>query len=321
MNRMDRLTGMILLLQGRRCLTAEDIATHFEISVRTAYRDMVALGEAGVPIVAEAGVGYSLARGYHMPPVMFTEEEAAALVIGAEATRQVANDSLKRSIGGALLKIRSVLPADRRDYVTRLESAVNVHFGPERPSHEGGNVMPLQQAIVRRRCVELHYHTGGQGPLNQRVVEPLGMVFYARHWHLIAWCRLRRDLRDFRLDRMTHWRVLTERFSGHEDFSLTEFIARSMEGCGKMTPVCLLADRRILERLRAGAPSSLLREHHLPDGRVRLEILTPAADYLAHWLLGFGALVEVESPPALRDSVRAAARDVVALYQKEFSGS
>ena len=94
MNRIDRLTGMILLLQGQRVITAEQIAAHFEISVRTVYRDLAALGEAGVPIVAEAGVGYSLMRGYHMPPVMFTEDEAAALFMSGEVTEQIADDSL-----------------------------------------------------------------------------------------------------------------------------------------------------------------------------------------------------------------------------------
>ncbi|MFT6379079.1 MAG: putative DNA-binding transcriptional regulator YafY, partial [Akkermansiaceae bacterium] len=84
MNRIDRLTAMILMLQSHRVVTAEQIAGHFELSVRTVYRDLSALGEAGVPIVAEAGVGYSLMPGYHMPPVMFSEEEAAALLMSGE---------------------------------------------------------------------------------------------------------------------------------------------------------------------------------------------------------------------------------------------
>jgi predicted DNA-binding transcriptional regulator YafY len=311
MNRIDRLTGMILLLQSRRVITAEEIAAHFEISVRTVYRDIAALGEAGVPIMAEAGVGYSLARGYHMPPVMFTEDEAAALVIGAEVTEQVADDSLKRSIGGALLKIRSVLTADRRDYVARLERSVNVHFG--RPGRPGTGLMPIQEAIVRRRCLALRYDAGRRGEITERVVEPLGVVFYNRHWHLIAWCRLRRALRDFRLDRVESWRALTETFDGHADFSMEEFVRQQTE-CVEMTPATLVVARDLLEKFRAEAPSPPVREEALADGRVRIEILSFAPEYLIGWLLGFGARVEAEYPPELRERLRVEALAVANLY-------
>ncbi len=313
MNRIDRLTGVILLLQGRRVITAEEIAAHFEISIRTVYRDIAALGEAGVPIVAEAGVGYSLARGYHMPPIMFTEEEAAALVIGAEVTGQVADESLKRSIGGALLKIRAVLSADQRDYMARLERAVNIHFGRSMPG--GKDLMPMQEAIVRRRCLSLQYNAGRRGEITERVVEPLGVVFYARQWHLIAWCRLRESLRDFRLDRVESWQVLSETFEGHADFSMEEFLRREME-CEEVTPTVLVVAREVLERFRAEAPSSPVREEPLPDGRVRLEILSFAPEYLTRWLLSFGTRVEVEHPAELRQRLREEAMAVAARYAK-----
>jgi predicted DNA-binding transcriptional regulator YafY len=311
MNRIDRLTGMILLLQSRRVVKAEEIAEHFEMSVRTVYRDIAALSEAGVPIVAEAGIGYSLARGYHMPPVMFTDEEAAALVIGAEVTGQVADESLKRSIGGALLKIRSVLPADRRDYVAKLERSVNVHFG--RPMPLGAELMPMQEAVVRRRCLSLQYDAGRRGELTERVVEPLGMVFYSRQWHLIAWCRLRGNLRDFRLDRMQGWKVLPETFNGHEDFSMKEFLCRYTEG-PDMAPATVIVSQPVLERFRNEAPSTPLKEEKLPDGRTRFEILAYGPEYLSNWLLSFGSRVQAEAPLELVDAMRARARELTALY-------
>lgn len=314
MNRIDRLTGMILLLQSRRVITAEEIAAHFEISVRTVYRDIGALGEAGVPIVAEAGIGYSLAKGYHMPPVMFTEDEAAALVMGVEVTEQVADDSLRRSIGGALLKIRSVLPADRRDYIARLEKAVNVHFGGVKTSSTGCDLMPMQEAVVRRRCVALRYNAGRRGELSERVVEPLAMVFYARQWHLIAWCRLRRDLRDFRLDRVEGWKVLAETFDGHESFSVEKFLSRETADGVEMISATIKVDRDVLERFRAQAPCSPLQEETLENGRVRIGVLVHALEYLVGWLLSFGTTIEVESPPELARQVREAALAVAAQY-------
>jgi len=314
MNRIDRLTGMILLLQGRRVITAEEISGHFEISVRTVYRDIGALGEAGVPIVAEAGVGYSLAKGYHMPPVMFTEDEAAALIMGVEVTDQVADDSLRRSIGGALLKIRSVLPADRRDYVARLEKAVNVHFGRAKVSSTGCDLMPMQAAIVRRRCVALRYDAGRRGEFSERVVEPLGMVFYSRQWHLIAWCRLRGDFRDFRLDRVESWKVLAETFDGHETFSVEKFLSHEREEGVEMISAKVKVDRDVLERFRNQAPCSPLQEELLEDGRVRVGVLVYTLDYLVGWLLSFGTTIEVESPSELTSQMRAAALAVAAQY-------
>src|SRR5215212_926099 len=111
---------MVMRLQGRRLVRASELAEHFNISVRTVYRDIAALGEAGVPIAGEAGVGYSLVRGYHLPPVMLTADEAAALFVGAEMVRQFTDASLCGPMDSALDKLRAVLPRDRQEHVERL---------------------------------------------------------------------------------------------------------------------------------------------------------------------------------------------------------
>src|SRR6266404_758531 len=135
MNRVDRLMAMVVRLQSRRVVRAEDIAADFEISVRTVYRDIVALGEAGIPILAEPGVGYGLAKGYHLPPVMFTAEEASALFMGGKLVDHLTDASLRKQMESALLKIRSVLPRDRLDYLDRLERSTAVVSG-------NSNVLP-----------------------------------------------------------------------------------------------------------------------------------------------------------------------------------
>ena len=109
MNRVDRLVAIALRLQSRRLVRAEDLAGHFEVSVRTVYRDINALCEAGVPIISEAGVGYSLAKGYHLPPVMFTAEEASALSIGGKLVEHLTDASLRKEMDSALLKSRKIL--------------------------------------------------------------------------------------------------------------------------------------------------------------------------------------------------------------------
>ena len=134
MNRTDRLVAMVMYLQGRRLVRAEELARHFEISVRTVYRDVSALGEAGVPVTGEAGVGYSLVKGYHLPPVMFTAEEAMALAVGEDLVKQFTDRSLAAPMASALLKIRSVLPRPSQDDLDRLAGSIAVEGKPRLPA-------------------------------------------------------------------------------------------------------------------------------------------------------------------------------------------
>lgn len=313
MNRIDRLTGMILLLQSHRVITAEQIAAHFEMSVRTVYRDLAALGEAGVPLLAEAGVGYSLMRGYHVPPVMFTEHEAAALFMSGEVTEQVADDSLRASLRSALLKVRAVLPKERQDGLSRLKQGMGVWMGSGAREAGGQSVMPLQQAVIQRRCVRLAYNKGGKGEMSDRVVEPLGMMFYSRAWHLIAYCRLRGAFRDFRLDRMTGWEVLPERFDGHVGFSVKDFLARSMEA-HELLPVTVLFHSEILDRVRREMTCSINREEQLSNGWVRMELMAWSPDWFAGWVMSYGPLACVEAPESMRRMVKEMALQVAAVH-------
>ena len=137
MNRTDRLVAMVLFLQGRRVVRARDLAARFEITERTVYRDIAALGEAGVPIMGEAGVGYSLMKGYQLPPVMFTADEATSLFVGGELVKQLTDASLQVPMVSALEKLRAVLPRDRQDHVERLAQRTLV-FG--RPAPRTGPV-------------------------------------------------------------------------------------------------------------------------------------------------------------------------------------
>ena len=308
MNRIDRLTAIILMLQSHRVLTAEQIGEHFEISVRTVYRDIAALGEAGVPIAAEAGVGYALMRGYHMPPIMFTEDEAAALFMSGEVTEQFGDDSLRKALRGALLKVRAALPNDRKDYLKRLGSSMNVS-NRDLASTEVRSLMPAQEAVVRRRCMRIDYDTGGLGEVTQRVIEPLGVVFYARRWHLVAWCRLREDMRDFRLDRLRDWEVLAETFSGHDDFSLMEFIDHDIDE-ELLIPVVFECACWAIDSVLPDMPAKLISRSEPVDGRVRIEAGAYSLEWLTTWLLGMGSAGEALAPPELREKVAAAALEI-----------
>jgi len=313
MNRIDRLTGIILMLQGHRGITADQIAAHWEISVRTVYRDLAALTEAGVPVQSQVTGGYRLMDGYHVPPVMFTPDEASALFVSAAVTDQVADPSLQKSLGAALLKIRSVLTEERRQYLARLKQSIAVYLTPSGQRPTAGDFVLFQDAILRRHCVAIDYDTAGRGLVVTRTVEPLGLTYYANRWHLIAFCRLRQDFRDFRLDRIRRARVSHERFAGHSDFDLESFFQTQIDQ-GELVPVVLVVETRALERFVRELPGTPTSTVELPDGRNRVAMLAWHLEWISAWLLGFGTAIEVESPSELRHMLQQVAHGVARLY-------
>ena len=303
MNRTDRLVAMVMQLQGRRVVRAEELARHFEITVRTVYRDIAALAEAGVPVVGEAGVGYSLVKGYHLPPVMFAAEEATALFIGGELVKQFADASLSAPMDSALAKIRSVLPRERQDDLDRLARATAIMGSPRLPSGIDQRVLlPIQQAVVRRRVLRLSYRARSQDEELGRDVEPLGVIYYGGAWYLVAWCRLRKDFRHFKLERIRGLEVLTEQFAARTDFSLRAHLEN--ENATRDTiPAKVWFSKNAVERVRKESFAGLV-ETRAGRGGFEADFLTFSLEWLARWLLSFGNESEALEPPELRHQVR-----------------
>ena len=307
MNRTDRLVAIVLHLQGRRVVRAEELAGRFAVSLRTIYRDMAALGEAGVPIAGEAGVGYSLVKGYHLPPVMLTADEAGALFLGGALVREFTDDSLRAPSLSALDKLRAVLPAEQRDHVERVGRATLVAGWPrggEASDRDGAPpaLRGLQTAVARRRVVRLDYRGRGQPGSTRREVEPLGVVFYGGNWYLVAWCRLRSDLRHFRLDRIQDLDTTETGFPAREGFSLAAHL-RDYSTAGLAYPARIWIADEALDRAKAGSYATLA-EAGRRDGGVEFTLLTWSYEWLAGWLFTFGGGAEAVSPPELRATMR-----------------
>jgi predicted DNA-binding transcriptional regulator YafY len=257
------------MLQSHRVITAEKLAARFETSVRTIYRDISALSEAGVPILSEAGVGYSLMRGYHLPPVMFSESEVASLFMTHQLVEQFGDESLQKMLSSALLKIRSTLPEGHKEYIQQLDRSVHISKGRQSYQDES-SLIPIQEAVVRRLCMQIIYNAGGLGEHTTRTIEPLGLLFYGSQWHLIAWCRLRADFRDFRIDRIHHWEVLSEKFTGHTDFSVSSFIECELSQ-EELTPVTFTCQRWALERCLQNLPAQVSSHEEIDGENYRIE--------------------------------------------------
>lgn len=314
MNRTDRLVAMVLFLQGRRVVRAAEMAQHFEVTERTVYRDMAALGEAGVPISGEAGVGYCLMKGYQLPPVMFTAEEASALFVGGEMVKQFTDASLHAPMASALDKLRAVLPRDRQDHVEKLVSRTIVR-GRVGRTPEAGNqrwMLTVQQGVVLRRVLRMAYRGLEREEDTQREVEPLGVVFYGGSWYLVAWCRLRKDIRHFRVDRIQRLELLPVVFPPREDFSLKEHMEHSgMDG--DSLPVRIWFHDRARERAQRESYATLAEEKRR-DGGAEYTLYSYSLEWTAQWLLAFGDRAEAVAPAKLRALVKAAAEKIAAKH-------
>lgn len=221
MRRADRLFQILNHLRRRRVVTAAYLAEQLHVSERTVYRDVRDLVRAGTPIESEAGVGYSLNARHELPPLTFAQEEIQALVLGARIVASFGDESLARASKSALAKVESALPARLRAEVRK--SAL---FAPS-PSvgaRVSRTLMPVRQAMSASRKLRLRYAREGGEP-SWRVVRPLAASFWGKTWTVTAWCELREDFRNFRLDRIEKLEIL-EKFAPEPGRTLEDFFAR-----------------------------------------------------------------------------------------------
>lgn len=217
--RISRLTAILTQLQTKRRVTASSLAEKFGVSIRTIYRDIKALEKAGVPILTEEGKGYNLMEGYRIPPIMFTEEQANALVLAEQLVLKNKDASFVRDYSEAIDKIKSILRYTFQDKANLLANRTQYDevLNQERNS---SNLSDLQNALTNYKLVKIQY-INKEGDATTRVIEPFAIVS-AENWYLIAWCRLREGFRFFRPDRIRKMEVLPEHFEPH-NLTLQEY--------------------------------------------------------------------------------------------------
>src|SRR5262245_15714849 len=203
MNRLDRLFAITTTLQRKGTVRASELAETYEVSIRTIYRDIQALSEAGVPIISLPGQGYAISEGFFLPPLTFNQDEAVALALGIRLLTSQATGRQVSEAKHALNKIMAVLPLDVRRVVDHLNSMITMvqpssgQFDLEHPV-----LRILQETILGRAVLRIRYQGRYDDDITVRDVEPLELSYYDRQWYLRAYCRLRQDFRTFRVSRM-----------------------------------------------------------------------------------------------------------------------
>ena len=320
MNRMDRLLAIVLELQGRGQLRAEDLAATFEVSKRTIYRDVQALCEAGVPIVSMTGQGYSVMEGYFLPPLNFTADEALMLVLGSDFMAQNFDAQYRAAAESASSKIEAVLPDRLRGDVDYLRANINFFAAPPLPTQDGGEggfnkLHQLRRAIIDRRTVRLNYskrfaHNGDETQTT-RDVDPYSLARLTSDWYLLAYCHLRQDFRIFRLGRIDALQVLGQTFLREMDFQ-PDWMNPSQS---EQIEVRALFDPAVARWVRESNSYFSTKAEETADGL--LVTLWPRnEEEVLQWLLSWGGNVRVLEPASLQWKLVAEAQRVIQTYHR-----
>jgi len=221
--RLSRLTAILTQLQTKRLMNAPYLAEKFNVSIRTIYRDIRALEQAGVPVLSIEGKGYSLMEGYKIPPVMFTEQQANALILAEQLVLKNNDTSFIKDYSEAIEKIKAVLKPITKDKANLLSERTRFNQIANR-TRKSNYISELQNALTNFNLVEINY-SDEVGNQTFRIVEPFALISTTENWLLIAWCRLRNEFRYFRLDRINKMIIQQDKFSPHK-MTLQEYFDR-----------------------------------------------------------------------------------------------
>ncbi len=296
MNRIDRLLAILLLLQRDRRTRAVDLAVRFAVSERTIYRDMRALTEMGVPLATLPGEGYELLDTFRLPPLMLSLEEATALFLAGRMLVRTGKGQIALHTETALSKVAAVLPQETKDRLHRMARMIDFFPTQDGLNWDEPHLMAIIAAIDTRRTLHLTYRAYQQAETTERDIDPYHITYADGAWYVNGYCHVRRDMRSFRLNRITTLETTPATFQPRQ-----------------MIPV---PAEKITVRVRFDAkvlPHVHERQHYAfveASGDV-LVYQVNALDEIQHWLLGFGASAEVLAPDVLRAWLREEAERLI----------
>jgi predicted DNA-binding transcriptional regulator YafY len=302
MNRIDRVSAILIQLQSRRVVKAMDIAERFNISLRTVYRDVKTLEGAGIPIIGEAGVGYSIMDGYRLPPVMFTREEATAFLTAEKFVEKMTDVSIAEHHKSAMYKIRAILKTSEKNLLEDIDSKIEVLKSHSQLNIDNkDHIQPLLGSIAQRKVLTIDYFANHSQEHTKRDIEPIGIFYKDSYWHLIAFCRLRKDYRDFRIDRINKV-LVTDKIFDNKHPTLKTYIAQTAKE-QELDLVIMRVDKSIYGHLEYQKYYSGFVSEKNIGNQVEMTFLTGSLEGFARWFMMFGDAAEIVSPDSLKERV------------------
>ena len=302
LNRFDRIVAMLIHLQSRRVVKAQDLADRFHVSLRTVYRDIRSLELSGVPVTGEAGIGYSLVEGYRLPPVMFTPEEASSFVAAEKLMQRFSDKMLGAHYQSAMFKIKSVLKGSQRDRMALLEDQIWIDSAQQLFNERTPGAMEiLLDGIAEKKQIRMKYRSFDSDELTGRIIEPIGFLHENNHWYVMAYCHLRDAYRQFRTDRIYELMRMDVPFV-REHGNLEDRRRTETEPTG--TEVIISVERNIARFLQNSKKYYGFTSEKVVGSRVEMKFLIDEnCDGFCRWFLMFADNAEIIEPDSVRQQL------------------
>ncbi len=305
MNRIDRISAILIQLQSKKVVKGQDIADRFSISLRTAYRDIKTLEEAGVPIISEAGVGYSLMEGYRLPPVMFTKEEALAFLTAEKLVAKLTDSSTYKIYESALFKIKSVLRNDEKDHLETMYDHIEVLGNPYIRGGDKTNdhIQSILKGISQKNILRINYFANHNQQNTIRELEPVGIFLMSNYWYLIAFCLLRKDYRTFRVERISFVKF-TEKYYSTTHPPLKKYVNEILKEKHELQEVVMRVEKSIMKHFGEQKFYNGFVSEKEVDDKIEMTFLTASIEGFARWYMMFGDHAEIISPQNLKARIK-----------------
>ncbi|MBA2678939.1 MAG: YafY family transcriptional regulator [Ktedonobacteraceae bacterium] len=297
----SRVLIVLELLQSRPSITGPELAARLEMDVRTVRRYIAHLQDVGIPVEANTGRigGYKLRPGFKLPPLMFTEEEATAVMLGLLASTWLEIGQSPLAIEGALAKVSRVLPMQARERLQAVSSHLVLFPHNQQARPDASLLIDFSAAIHASQRLAIDYLSTSQESTHRKV-EPYGITGWKGRWYLIAYCCLRQGYRTFRLDRIQCHEVLSETFEKAEGFNYEEFMRAKYTADSTQVEVEFQVDLPTVQQRMSTLYGTLTPT----ETGVLLREQYDDVDAMARYLMAINLPFIVHNPPELRDALR-----------------
>ncbi len=295
--KIDRVTSILTQLQTKSIVRAQDLAEKFDVSIRTIYRDIKTLENAGIPVFGEAGSGYSLVDGYKLPPVMFTKEEILSFITAEKLMQKFSHESLDSHYNSAMEKVKAVIRNSEKNMVQNIENQIDVYMQrPEKPDAVKNIIPTILESIAEKKQLKISYQNV-KDEASERTIEAVGIFYEVNYWYMMAFCTMRKDFRQFRIDRILKIEK-TQNLFLQSYGNIADYRKKSED---KKVEVKLLVEKKIMPHLvNSKIYYGLIAEEETGNGM----LLTFETEWIdegfPRWLITFLDYAEIIEPENLK---------------------
>lgn len=302
--RFDRIVAILIQLQSKKVVRAQDLAERFDVSLRTIYRDIRTLEVSGVPIYGEAGTGYSLMDGYRLPPVMFTREEASSFIAAEKLMQQFPDKELGEHYQSAMFKLKAVLKNTDKDLVSDIGAKVLVRNNADVFNEKAPNALAqVFRSIGERKQIILSYEAIAASEPSLRTIEPVGVFQENQNWYILGFCHLRKDYRQFRTDRIHDIKLTDQNFEQSHD-ELEKHLGKTTNE--NFTEIVIIVDNYVAKYLKHDRKHyGFVSEKKLGDKTEMTFRTRDVENGFARWFMMFPDYATIIQPESLKTRVTA----------------